>query len=111
MSLFKHTAESGCRHLSNDGIQISPPSQPWLHSARLGAQETLKPNSLFSDLVGCNVGFQHLHPMPVTQNGNKLSGQADLGGVWEWTSSALERHEGFQPMELYPAYTGKSIRL
>lgn len=46
--------------------------------------------------------------MPVTQNGNRLSGQGDMGGVWEWTSSALERHEGFKPMALYPAYTGLS---
>lgn len=29
-----------------------------------------------------------------------------MGGVWEWTSSVLERHEGFEPMALYPAYTG-----
>ena len=44
--------------------------------------------------------------MPVTQNGDQLSGQGNMGGVWEWTSSALTRHEGFEPMELYPAYTG-----
>lgn len=50
----------------------------------------------------------HWHPSPVTQNGNKLSGQGEMGGVWEWTSSELERHEGFEPMALYPAYTGKS---
>ena len=29
-----------------------------------------------------------------------------MGGVWEWTSSALERYEGFEPMKLYPVYTG-----
>ena len=44
--------------------------------------------------------------MPVTQNGGRLSGRGDMGGVWEWTSSVLERHEGFEPMKLYPAYTG-----
>lgn len=44
--------------------------------------------------------------MSVTQNGNQLSGQGNMGGVWEWTSSALERYEGFEPMKLYPAYTG-----
>lgn len=44
--------------------------------------------------------------MSVTQNGNRLSGQGDMGGVWEWTSSVLDRHEGFEPMKLYPAYTG-----
>lgn len=44
--------------------------------------------------------------MSVTQNGSELSGQGNMGGVWEWTSSVLERHEGFVPMKLYPAYTG-----
>lgn len=29
-----------------------------------------------------------------------------MGGVWEWTSTVLEAHEGFKPMELYPGYTG-----
>lgn len=32
-----------------------------------------------------------------------------MGGVWEWTSSVLEKHEGFEPMGLYPAYTGSLI--
>ena len=45
--------------------------------------------------------------MPVTQNGAKLCGQGNFGGAWEWTSSVLEKHDGFEPMELYPAYTGK----
>lgn len=65
------------------------------------------PRELFTNLEGCNVGFNHWHPTPVTQDGNKLSGQGDLGGVWEWTSSVLEKHEGFEPMALYPAYTGR----
>ncbi|WEW57397.1 hypothetical protein PRK78_002864 [Emydomyces testavorans] len=60
---------------------------------------------VYIDLDGYNVGFKHWHPTPVTQNGNKLSGQGDMGGVWEWTSSSLEVHEGFKPMELYPKYT------
>lgn len=47
--------------------------------------------------------------MPVTQNGGKLAGLSDMGGLWEWTSSELERVKGFQPMKLYPAYSGKSV--
>ena len=46
--------------------------------------------------------------MPVTQNGDKLAGQGDIGGLWEWTSSALEKQGGFEPMKLYPAYSSKS---
>lgn len=97
---------SNFRHLSNDGVEISPPSHH-SHKGAFGAEQTPDPHELFVDLEGCNVGFKQFHPMPVTQNGNRLSGQGDMGGVWEWTSSVLERHEGFVPMELYPAYTGK----
>ena len=61
---------------------------------------------LFIDLDGANVGFQHWHPMPVTGNGDCLAGQGEMGGVWEWTSSTLQKHEGFEPMSLYPGYTG-----
>lgn len=43
--------------------------------------------------------------MPVTQHGNKLCGLAEMGGLWEWTSSALEKVEGFTPMKLYPNYS------
>jgi len=93
------------RHLSNDGVEISPPSHP-SHESASGAKQSLRPHQLFADLEGCNVGFKHFHPTPVTQNGDRLSGQGGMGGVWEWTSSVLERHEGFEPMELYPAYTG-----
>ena len=95
------------RHLSNDGVEISPPSHP-PHKGASGAERSLAPNQLFADLEGFNVGFKHFHPMPVTQNGNRLSGRGDMGGVWEWTSSVLERHEGFEAMKLYPAYTGNS---
>lgn len=47
----------------------------------------------------------HWSPVSVTQNGNKLAGQGEMGGLWEWTSSALEKREGFAPMKLYPAYS------
>ena len=63
---------------------------------------------LFSDLRGCNVGFKAFHPVPVTQHGDALVGRAEMGGVWEWTSSVLERWEGFKPMDAYPLYTGWS---
>lgn len=53
------------------------------------------------------MGFNHWHPVPVTQNGDKLAGQGGMGGLWEWTSSALKKYEGFEPMKLYPAYSGE----
>ncbi|MCJ1283302.1 hypothetical protein MMC26_002630 [Xylographa opegraphella] len=91
-------------HLSNEGVEESPPSHP----SRMNGTSTKhspNPRELFVNLEGCNVGFKHYHPMPITQNGNKLCGQGDMGGAWEWTSSVLEKHEGFEPMDLYPAYT------
>ena len=63
------------------------------------------PHSLFIDLEGVNVGFRHWHPVSVSAKGSSLAGQGELGGVWEWTSSVLEKYEGFEVMELYPGYT------
>ncbi|KAL2681016.1 Ergothioneine biosynthesis protein 1 [[Neocosmospora] mangrovei] len=85
-------------HLVNDGVEETPPSQS-SESVKDGSSE------LFLDLTDANVGFRHWHPMPVTSQGNKLAGQSEMGGVWEWTSSTLKPHEGFEPMSLYPLYT------
>ncbi|EYE96655.1 DUF323 domain protein [Aspergillus ruber CBS 135680] len=60
---------------------------------------------VYVDLDGCNVGFKHWHPTPVIQNGDKLAGQSEMGGVWEWTSTPLAPHDGFKSMEIYPGYT------
>ena len=94
-------------HLSNGGVEISPPSHPW-HAMGSNSERTPDPSQYFTDLEGANVGFKHFHPMPVSPNGNKLAGRGDMGGVWEWTSSVLEKHKGFEAMDLYPAYTGAS---
>lgn len=86
-------------HLVNDGVEESPPS------SRSSKGEKLF--ELFTNLGDANVGFRNWHPITVTGNGDKLGGQSEMGGVWEWTSSILVKHEGFEPMKLYPAYTGK----
>lgn len=85
------------RHLVNNGVQETPPQL--VPVDREGQQD------LFVDLTGENVGLRHWHPVPVTHRGDQLAGQSGLGGVWEWTSSTLTKHEGFRPMELYPGYT------
>ncbi|RAL65599.1 hypothetical protein DID88_005271 [Monilinia fructigena] len=84
-------------HLINEGVEETPPSQTFQNGG--GSQE------LFTNLEGANIAFKNWHPISVTAGGNRLAGQADMGGVWEWTSSPLSPHEGFEPMALYPAYT------
>ncbi|TLS31255.1 hypothetical protein PpBr36_02899 [Pyricularia pennisetigena] len=93
-------------HLSNNGVEETPPSR----GAYLAGEDGTRPSTqadenLFIDLGGSNVGFQNWHPTPVTADGGRLAGQSQMGGVWEWTSSPLRKHEGFEPMSLYPNYT------
>lgn len=93
-------------------MEETPPSRGPLQA---GAEASSSPSSqdddgLFIDLDGANVGFQNWHPTAVTANGGRLAGQAEMGGVWEWTSSVLRKHDGFQPMALYPGYTGEPAR-
>jgi formylglycine-generating enzyme required for sulfatase activity len=92
------------RHLINDGVEETPPHKPLVNGAS-GTAHGLNPHDLFINLEGANVGFKHWHPTPVTHQGNKLAGQGEMGGVWEWTSTVLEKHEGFAEMSLYPGYT------
>ncbi|KAK3318271.1 C-type lectin protein [Apodospora peruviana] len=86
-------------HLSNNGVEISPPPSPC--SSKADGQE----QQLYIDLGDANVGFQHWHPVPITGHGGTLAGQAEMGGVWEWTSSVLRPWDRFTPMPLYPGYT------
>lgn len=70
-----------------------------------GSKTYTAEETVFNDLSGRNVGFKNWHPTPVTPNGDTLAGQADMGGLWEWTSTPLMPHEGFNPMDIYPGYT------
>ncbi|KAI9927595.1 hypothetical protein ASPWEDRAFT_62306 [Aspergillus wentii DTO 134E9] len=73
-----------------------------------GSRDTIAPSSqedIYVDLTGCNTGFQHFHPTPVTPNGNRLCGQGDMGGAYEWTSSYFAPQPGFRPMDIYPGYS------
>ncbi|GAQ40421.1 hypothetical protein AtubIFM55763_003232 [Aspergillus tubingensis] len=76
----------------------TPDHQPVQHPSR----ESLP---VFVELDNCNVGFKHWHPTPVIQNGDRLAGHGELGGVWEWTSTELAPHDGFEAMQIYPGYT------
>lgn len=93
------------RHLSNNGVEETPPSKPLLPVAGKFASPAENSRDLFLDLHGLNVGFKKWHPTPVTAEGSRLRGQGDAGGLWEWTSSPLAAYEGFERMALYPGYT------
>ncbi|KAI8994191.1 DUF323 domain-containing protein [Trametes punicea] len=54
---------------------------------------------------GANLGFRNWHPVPATTGGAKDSGKGHNGGVWEWTSTVLDKHDGFVPSKLYPGYS------
>jgi hypothetical protein len=82
-------------HLKNGHVKSAQPVQPPAESS----------SPVFVDLGDCNVGFKHWHPTPIIQNGDKLAGHAELGGVWEWTSTPIAEHDGFKAMEIYPGYT------
>ncbi|PYH43948.1 DUF323 domain protein [Aspergillus saccharolyticus JOP 1030-1] len=74
-------------------------------TTKLSSQSPYVSQPIFVDLEKCNVGFKYWHPTPVTQHGDRLAGHGELGGVWEWTSTTLEPHEGFEAMKIYPGYT------
>lgn len=77
------------------------------HAMGLSSTATsLDPTKLFMNLEGSNVAFKRWHPMSVTHNGGRLAGHGDMGGLWEWTSSTLEKQDGYEPMKLYPSYSG-----
>ncbi|KAI9836651.1 MAG: hypothetical protein M1819_001285 [Sarea resinae] len=80
-------------HLSNNGVQISPPSN------------SLSPSTYFTRLPPSSAPFAHWHPLPVTPRASSLAGRSSIGGVWEWTSTPLRPHAGFEAMKLYPGYT------
>ncbi|KAG2147479.1 uncharacterized protein EDB93DRAFT_416822 [Suillus bovinus] len=54
---------------------------------------------------GANIGFRNWHPVPATTGGSKHGGKGHNGGVWEWTSTILDKYDGFEPSTLYPGYS------
>ncbi|GAM34851.1 sulfatase [Talaromyces pinophilus] len=104
-SIYKHAATLKGK-ISVNGVSNGH-ATPESESATDGPvrQNGVKSESLFVDLSNANVGFKDWHPVPVTPNGDRLAGQGEMGGVWEWTSTPLSAHEGFEEMKIYPGYT------
>lgn len=54
---------------------------------------------------GANVGIRNWHPVPATTGLEANSGRGSNGGVWEWTSTPLDSHDGLSPTEHFPGYS------
>ncbi|TFK88710.1 hypothetical protein K466DRAFT_598405 [Polyporus arcularius HHB13444] len=54
---------------------------------------------------GANIGFRNWHPIPASTGGPKDGGKGHNGGVWEWTSTVFEKHDGFIQSKLYPGFS------
>jgi len=71
-------------HLQAEGVAESPHENNGARPA---------PSLSFNPLPSTTcTSFKHLHPVP-------------NGGVWEWTSTVLEKHDGFEEDPMYPGYT------
>ncbi|KAI0640552.1 C-type lectin protein [Trametes meyenii] len=53
---------------------------------------------------GANTGFRHWHPLPATAGADGCA-RGSNGGVWEWTATVLDAHEGFAGTGIFPGYS------
>ncbi|KAF9453967.1 hypothetical protein P691DRAFT_657395 [Macrolepiota fuliginosa MF-IS2] len=53
---------------------------------------------------GANIGFRHWHPTPATM-GCDNGGKGSNGGIWEWTSTVFDGHDGLAPTNLFTGYS------
>ncbi|KAF9501797.1 hypothetical protein BDN71DRAFT_1500819 [Pleurotus eryngii] len=54
---------------------------------------------------GANVGFRNWHPVPATTGLEQYGGRGSNGGVWEWTSTLFDNHDGLVPTNLFTGYS------
>jgi formylglycine-generating enzyme required for sulfatase activity len=54
---------------------------------------------------GANVGFRNWHPIPATTGNEENGGIGSNGGVWEWTATLFDGHEGLVPTKHFTGYS------
>ncbi|RDB29897.1 Ergothioneine biosynthesis protein 1 [Hypsizygus marmoreus] len=54
---------------------------------------------------GSNTGLRNWHPIPATMGLEENGGKGSNGGVWEWTSTLFDTHEGLSPTKLFTGYS------
>jgi formylglycine-generating enzyme required for sulfatase activity len=46
------------------------------------------------------------HPIPSATAGlDEMQGKGSNGGVWEWTSTLFDTHDGLVPTDIFPGYS------
>ncbi|KIK09297.1 hypothetical protein K443DRAFT_82998 [Laccaria amethystina LaAM-08-1] len=54
---------------------------------------------------GANIGFRNWHCVPATTGLEAYDGKGSNGGVWEWTSTVFDAHEGLAPTKYFTGYS------
>ncbi|KAG6809208.1 hypothetical protein H0H92_001163, partial [Tricholoma furcatifolium] len=54
---------------------------------------------------GSNTGFRNWHPVPATAGLECKDGKGSNGGVWEWTTTLFDTHDGLAPTKLFTGYS------
>ncbi|KAJ7690691.1 C-type lectin protein [Mycena rosella] len=54
---------------------------------------------------GANIGFRNWHPVPSSAGMDSEGGRGSNGGVWEWTTSLFDNHDGLVPTDLFVGYS------
>ncbi|KAJ7125015.1 C-type lectin protein [Mycena epipterygia] len=54
---------------------------------------------------GANVGFRNWHPVPASTGIESQGGRGSNGGIWEWTTSLFDTHDGLVPTNLFTGYS------
>ncbi|KAL0577746.1 hypothetical protein V5O48_004240 [Marasmius crinis-equi] len=54
---------------------------------------------------GANVGFRNWHSVPATAGLEANEGKGSNGGVWEWTTTPFDTHDGLVPTQLFTGYS------
>ncbi|KAI0922139.1 hypothetical protein AcW2_006917 [Taiwanofungus camphoratus] len=57
---------------------------------------------------GANMGFRNWHPLPATAGCEKDECKGSNGGIWEWSSTVFDGHDGFECTTIFPGQVSVS---
>lgn len=107
LSIYEYKAE---QDTAKDTLRDKDPGTIGTENGRTNADgitKTPKLHKLFTKFGSETVvGFQEWMWSSVCGHKESLCGRGETGGAWEWTSTVLDRHDGFREQKEYPEYTG-----